>query len=691
MNGNPAIGRHPTSWPVAVAVAALATALTLLAMFWTRSAFQIRTLPERVMEWALLFVPPAQFEAIIGQFGFDAKVYALYAAVTGMALLLGVLGAVALRRASSPWMAAATAPLLYLLAMAGVMPLTEGGLFGAALPQDPWLVNACYLAVALTYASVLLGGSIAARALGVVGGGTSSALRDAGGVTRGSEPTSASGAPARLPILAAMSSRRAMLTLLPATLAAYALVLWRGRAGAGRGGDLPLARIGASPAAPVAAVPPAGVTTSPTAAPQPVGAPTVAATQGTTATSAPAASPNVAQATPPAAPTSTGVSGTSAATPAASAPASPTPQPDAPAAPTGAPAEPTAVASAPEPPAAPVAAPSADAQLPPGTFSKQVERGEDGSLTKARREPGTLAPLITPTGSFYYVTKNAVSDPAIQPDAWRLAIDGAVNAPVQLDYRTLRQLPAVEITKTLECISNYVVECELVPFGCDLISTAVWRGVSLKDVLDLAGGTRPGVARLTLLSADEFSSTIPLEVALDPGTILAYEMNGQPLPYEHGYPARVLASGRYGYKSAKWIVGIRPTTDNPLDWYGRRNWNREGVVKTMVRIDEPASGARLPAGAQRVAGIAYGGDRGISGVEISPDGGQSWAPVRLLEPAPGKDAWVRWEGSLDVQPGATLRVVARATDGAGALQSSEFVLPAPDGASGWNAIRVVGG
>ena len=334
--------------------------------------------------------------------------------------------------------------------------------------------------------------------------------------------------------------------------------------------------------------------------------------------------------------------------------------------------------------------PVAEEPLPAGSSSKGIARGEDGALTGADREPGTLAVLITPTARFYHVTKNAVADPVIQSEAWRLAIDGDVNAPVQLDYRTLRQLPSIEVTKTLECISNFTAECQLVPFGCDLISTAVWRGVPLKDVLELAGGPRLGVTTVTLVAADEFTSAIPIEVALDPTTVLSYEMNGQPLPYEHGYPARVLSSGRYGYKSAKWITGIRPTTGTPPDWYARRNWNKDGLVKTMTRIDVPASGATLAPGRHGVAGIAYAGDRGISRVEVSTDGGTTWQAALPLEPAPGKDTWLRWESSVDVPPGASVRLVARATDGTGVLQTSDFTLPAPDGASGWNSIRVTG-
>ena len=173
-------------------------------------------------------------------------------------------------------------------------------------------------------------------------------------------------------------------------------------------------------------------------------------------------------------------------------------------------------------------------------------------------------------------------------------IDGEVGRRIQLDYMSLRNLPSVEITKTLECISNFVAKCELAPFGCDLIGTARWRGVRLSDLLDLADGVKPGVVSLAVIAADEFSTALPIEAALAPDTLLVYEMNGQVLPREHGYPARMLVPGRYGMKNAKWVVALRAMSREFIDWYGQRNWSRQAIVKTMTRIDYPAPGATLP-------------------------------------------------------------------------------------------------
>ncbi|HET8680600.1 MAG TPA: molybdopterin-dependent oxidoreductase, partial [Micromonosporaceae bacterium] len=235
-----------------------------------------------------------------------------------------------------------------------------------------------------------------------------------------------------------------------------------------------------------------------------------------------------------------------------------------------------------------------------------------------------------------------------------------------------------------------IADCEVASFGCDLISNAVWTGASLGDVLDLAGGLKGSAVSLAIWGQDEFSSAISTEAALDPETILAYEMNGQPLPRKHGAPVRLLMPGRYGFKSAKWVVRVEAKSGPAPDWYGQRGWNREGIVKTMSRIDVPAPGATIAAGPQRVAGIAYAGDRGISAVEYSADGGASWQAAGFVEPQLGRDTWVRWEGTFELSPSATVTLVSRAYDGAGRLQTQQEILPQPDGGSGWRRIQVTG-
>jgi DMSO/TMAO reductase YedYZ molybdopterin-dependent catalytic subunit len=352
-------------------------------------------------------------------------------------------------------------------------------------------------------------------------------------------------------------------------------------------------------------------------------------------------------------------------------------------------AVPAAVAAPPTavPTLAPTTSATATPELEPPPI-KRLSRDQGGVALASGRRPGELAAAITDADDFYIVSKNPAQDPFIERESWRLRVDGDVERPIQLDYRSLRNLPPVELAKTLECISNFVTKCELAPFGCDLISTANWKGARLGDVLALAGGLKPGVTSLLAVAADELTTTLPIDVALDPETLVVYEMNGSPLAREHGYPARILVPGRYGMKNAKWVIGLRPLQRDPNDWYGQRSWTRHAIVKTMTRIDAPARGVELPPGQHRIAGIAYAGDRGVAKVEVSADGGDRWQVAQLLEGPTGRDVWARWESSFMLPAGATLTLLARATDGTGELQVEPFSLPQPDGSTGWHSIEV---
>ncbi|HEV7216246.1 MAG TPA: molybdopterin-dependent oxidoreductase [Chloroflexota bacterium] len=379
-----------------------------------------------------------------------------------------------------------------------------------------------------------------------------------------------------------------------------------------------------------------------------------------------------------------------AAAPTASIP-TPLPTVAAPPAPAITPAGVAAPTVTPAPTSAPTVAPTAKAtpasgyaEAPP---ERPLPRDKDGTLLAVKRTKGEIQALTQLNSDFYVVTKNAAGDPVLNIDGWRLIIDGAVNRPVQVDYQTLRQLPAVHVAKTLECISNLTAKCDLTSFGCDLISTAQWTGARLTDVLALAHGLKPGVVTIAAISADEYSSAVPAAAATDPEVLLVYAMNGAVLPREHGFPVRLLVPGRYGLKNAKWLVNLRPMTQQYVDWWGQRNWSQTAIVKTMSRIDVPLAGARLQAGSQRIGGIAYAGTRGITKVEFSTNAGKTWQ-VAALKPGPGKDAFVQWEGSYSIAAGAMATLSARATDGQGNLQIEQFNLPQPDGGAGWDSIQV---
>ena len=563
-------------------------------MLLLRGTLQVRTVPERLMEWLLLFVPPGLFEAALQRFSVDAKRYALAAAVVASVGLLALLGYVLLRRGTSFLGLAATGLGLWLLVMLVIMPVTSAGVFAADLLQGQPAVVGGYLAVALTFVAALAAVRAWRQTRTPPAAAESSLAVQAGKGTPEADGV----------------SRRAALGLLGATGVAYAGTY-------GLSALLPGSRalptlVVVDPQSPL----PSGGIGSLDPHPSMVDMPETAP-------------------------------------PAASAPATP-----------------------------------AGDTLPEPTTLRQLARDKDGALMPSGRPSGELAALTTSNDAFYIVTKNAGGDPIIHPQDWRLLVDGEVGQPFQLDYATLRKLPSVEVAKTLECISNFVGKPELAPFGSEMISTAVWKGVRIGDILQLVGGAKPGADWLAVLSSDEYTSALPLELALDPGTLLVYEMNGQTLPREHGYPARLLVPGRYGMKSAKWVVGLRPLRREFVDWYGQRNWSQTAEVRTMSRIDQPAPGAVLSEGEQRIAGVAYAGLRGIKQVEFSTDGGETWQMADLLEPAPGPDAWVCWQGTFQVAAGGRARLVARATDGTGELQIEAFSLPQPDGGTGWPSVEV---
>jgi DMSO/TMAO reductase YedYZ molybdopterin-dependent catalytic subunit len=330
---------------------------------------------------------------------------------------------------------------------------------------------------------------------------------------------------------------------------------------------------------------------------------------------------------------------------------------------------------------------SSPPRFPEPRPARGLKRDKDGAVLPSGRRKGDLTDLITSNDDFYIVTKNAAGDPILHAQDWRLRVDGAVARSINLDYVSLRNLPPVDITKTLECISNFAAHCELAPYGCDLISTAHWRGARLSDVLNLAGGVKPNAKYLLAISADEYTTALPIDVALAPDVLVVYEMNGEVLPREHGYPARLLVPGRYGMKSPKWLAALRLQAGEVTDWYGQRNWSKTAIVKTMSRIDVPLDGT-LPPGEYNIAGIAYAGDRGVARVQFTTDGGDTWAPADLIEPPAGRDTWVRWIGRFLLATGDQPTLRSRAIDGTGEPQVEEFSLPQPDGSSGWPSVEV---
>jgi DMSO/TMAO reductase YedYZ molybdopterin-dependent catalytic subunit len=279
---------------------------------------------------------------------------------------------------------------------------------------------------------------------------------------------------------------------------------------------------------------------------------------------------------------------------------------------------------------------------------------------------GRIVEPITPNDLFYCVTKNVV-DPRVDVRLWHLEVNGLVQNQATWRLQDLTGFSAVEQETTLMCISN----------GLDagLISNAVWKGFPLRHLLEQAG-TLPDAARVRLYGVDNYTDTIPLEKAMDPTTLLAYEMNGVPLPHRHGYPLRVIVPGYFGEKHVKWLTRIELTDKNAKGFYETQGWGPNFITPTRSRIDVPDYDSRFSISQLQqpieVKGMAYGGDRGISRVELSFDDEKSWRDAEIYYSG-GNLAWSLWkarDGWMPDAPGDYVLVV-RATDGKGAVQQWE--------------------
>ena len=285
-----------------------------------------------------------------------------------------------------------------------------------------------------------------------------------------------------------------------------------------------------------------------------------------------------------------------------------------------------------------------------------------------------LSPYITPNADFYRID-TALTTPRVDVKPWRLKIRGDVDEPFELTLDELLAMDLIEEPVTIACVSNEI--------GGGLVGNAVWLGVPLAALLDRAGVQRSGT-QIVGRSVDRFTVGFPTEVGLDGRVaMVAVGMNGEPLPFAHGFPARLVVAGLYGYVSAtKWLDEIELTGLDAFDAYWiPRGWAKEAPVKTQSRIDVPRAGARLEPGAVTIAGVAWAPTRGIAGVEVQVDD-TPWQAARLGTAATD-NTWVQWAVPWDATPGRhELRV--RATDGSGQTQTADRTSPRPDGATGWH-------
>jgi DMSO/TMAO reductase YedYZ molybdopterin-dependent catalytic subunit len=287
-------------------------------------------------------------------------------------------------------------------------------------------------------------------------------------------------------------------------------------------------------------------------------------------------------------------------------------------------------------------------------------------------------PFTTPNDVFYRVD-TSLQPPQINVNDWQLKIHGMVNKEMTLSFQDLIKRPLIEERITMTCVSNEV--------GGDLVSSADWVGVSLRDLL-MEAGVQPGADQILSTASGGYSAGTPLNVVLEPdrGALLAVNMNGEPLPVIHGFPVRMIVPGIYGFASAtKWITDIELTTFAAKQAYWiPRGYAAKAPIKTESKITVPGGFQQVKAGRVTATGTAWMQGVGIKSVEVMLDSGP-WQQARLATEV-NKDTWRMWRIDLENVPAGSHTLACRATDANGTLQTQERASTLPDGAAGWHSV-----
>lgn len=312
-----------------------------------------------------------------------------------------------------------------------------------------------------------------------------------------------------------------------------------------------------------------------------------------------------------------------------------------------------------------------------------VDPATDTTIAGGTAGGSGLSPLITPNDQFYRID-TAFTVPSVDLDTWTVTIAGGTNGPLVLTYDDLLAREQIEIDCTLSCVSNEV--------GGNLVGNARWQGVELAPLLAEAG-VPESATQVGVTSVDGWTCGFPVtnlerpDGDPTPPAIIALGMGGEPLPLDHGFPARLVIPGLYGYVSAcKWLETIELTTwEDFTGFWIPRGWSEQAPIKTQSRIDMPSASSTVNSGATTIAGVAWAGIRSLSKVEVRVDG-EAWKTAELgpeLSGASWRQWWVDWDA-----PAGDHTISVRATDGDDATQTPKPARPDPDGATGWHSVKV---
>jgi DMSO/TMAO reductase YedYZ molybdopterin-dependent catalytic subunit len=290
----------------------------------------------------------------------------------------------------------------------------------------------------------------------------------------------------------------------------------------------------------------------------------------------------------------------------------------------------------------------------------------------------------TSNNAFYTVDIGA-GHPSVDAASYRFTLDGLVSTPLSLTLDQIKALPAITQSRTFECISN--------PVGGPLIGNALWVGVQMKKLLEMAG-VKPGAKEIMVRGADGFFTSIPIALAQDENALIVHTMNGQPLPRDHGFPLRSVWPGRYGMKQPRWITRIEVLGSNETGYWEKQGWSNDAFIKVNSQILSPDSREMIGTPTYTIRGLAHAGLAGVKMVEVSTDNGATWNQATLVRgPEPTKLVWTEWRYEWKVPADGRYVVVSRATtnDGVtqegigGTLLGGTF----PDGTSRMHAVTAI--
>jgi DMSO/TMAO reductase YedYZ molybdopterin-dependent catalytic subunit len=266
-------------------------------------------------------------------------------------------------------------------------------------------------------------------------------------------------------------------------------------------------------------------------------------------------------------------------------------------------------------------------------------------------------------------------------------VDGLVKMPQKFALTDLKtNFKPVDLELTMCCISN--------PIGGDLIGNAIWTGLKFKDLMDKVG-VQPGAKWVTWEAQDGFYESIALRDALEQDVMLAYTMNGEALNFKHGFPLRVLIPGRFGMKQPRWLTKITFTSEEKPGYWANRGWSKTAFIAPLSRIDFPTRGLVFkPGEVVKARGIAAAGDKAITKVEVSTNGGDTWLEAQL-QPKRSKWAWTQWTldwtaeaGTSDLGDIKSGRQFIVRCYADGVVQASEERDSLPEAASGLHRLTV---